>query len=62
MKFCLLLIKSDLRTDAQIWTMPETVKDDPAEKVNELSDEEVKEKADEALERFKDKLRKYSSE
>lgn len=43
--------------------MPETVeKDDPVEKLNNLSYEELEERADRAFERFKDKLKEYSSE
>jgi hypothetical protein len=43
--------------------MPETVeKDDPVEKLNNLSDEEIEERADKAFDRFKDKLKEYSSE
>lgn len=43
--------------------MPETVeKDDPAEEVNNLSDEELEERFERDLENFKDKLKKYSSE
>lgn len=43
--------------------MPETVeKDDPMEKLNNLSDEEIEERANKAFERFKDKLKEYSSE
>lgn len=43
--------------------MPETVeKDDPAGKVNNLSDSELKERFERDLENFKDKLKKYSSE
>lgn len=42
--------------------MPETVEDDPAEEVNNLSDEEIEERSDRALDRFKDKLKDYSSE
>jgi hypothetical protein len=43
--------------------MPETVeKDDPVKKLNNLSDEEIEERADRAFERFKDKLKEYSSE
>lgn len=42
--------------------MPETVEKNVADKLDELSDEEVKERADDALERFKDKLKRYSSE
>jgi hypothetical protein len=43
--------------------MPETVEtDDPAEKVNNLSDSELEERFERDLENFKDKLKKYSSE
>jgi len=43
--------------------MPETVeKDDPVEKLNNLSDEEIEERADKALERFKDTVDQYFSE
>jgi hypothetical protein len=43
--------------------MPETVeKDDPVEKLNNLSDEELEERFERDLENFKDKLKKYSSE
>jgi hypothetical protein len=43
--------------------MPETIeKDDSVEKLNNLSDEEIEERADRAFNRFKDKLREYSSE
>ena len=43
--------------------MPETVeKEETVEKLDNLSDEEIEERADKALERFRDKLKKYSSE
>jgi hypothetical protein len=43
--------------------IPGTVeKDDPVEKLNNLSDEELEERVDRAFERFKDKLKEYSSE
>ena len=42
--------------------MPQTIEDDPAEKVNELSDEELKERFERDLKSFKDKLKEYSSE
>jgi uncharacterized phage-associated protein len=43
--------------------MPETVeKDETVEKLDNLSDKKIEERADKALERFKDKLKKYSSE
>jgi hypothetical protein len=43
--------------------MPKTVeKDDPAEKVNNLSNSELEERFKRDLENFKDKLKKHSSE
>lgn len=42
--------------------MPETVEDNPAEKVNNLSDEELEERFERDTENFKDKLKEYSSE
>lgn len=44
-------------------TMPEAVeKDDTIEELNNLSDEEIEERSDRAFDRFKDKLKEYSSE
>jgi len=37
-------------------------KDDTVENLNNLPDEEVEKRADKAFDRFKDKLKKYSSE
>jgi len=37
-------------------------KDDSVEKLNNVSDEEIEKRADRAFDRFKDKLKEYSSE
>ncbi len=42
--------------------MPKSVDKDPAKDLNNLSDEELKERFERDLESFKDKLKKYSSE
>jgi len=42
--------------------MPKTVDKDPAEEVNNLSEEELKERFERDMENFQDKLKKYSSE
>lgn len=42
--------------------MPETVEDNPAEKVDELSDEELEERFERDTANFEDKLKEYSSE
>ena len=42
--------------------MPETVEDNPAEKVNDLSDEELEERFERDLELFKENLDQYFSE
>lgn len=42
--------------------MPETKKENPVEKLENLSDQEIREKGRESLDRFKEKLKEYSSE
>lgn len=42
--------------------MAEAVKEDPSEKVHDLSEEEVEERFEENLSRFKDALSQYASE
>lgn len=43
--------------------MPKTVeKDDTVEKLDDLSDEEIEERADKALDRFKETLNQYFPE
>ena len=42
--------------------MAEAVKEDPSEKVNDLSEEEMEERFEENLSRFKDALNQYASE
>lgn len=42
--------------------MPETVEDNPVEKVNNMSDEELEERFERDMENFEDKLKEYSGE
>ncbi|MFB6245846.1 MAG: hypothetical protein ABEJ03_05885 [Candidatus Nanohaloarchaea archaeon] len=42
--------------------MPETVEDNPADKVNELSEEEFAERFERDMDNFEDKLKEYSGE
>lgn len=42
--------------------MQDTINENTVKELNDLPDEKIKERADEALERFKNKLKKYSSE
>jgi len=42
--------------------MQETINENTVKNLNDLPYEKVKERADEALERFKNKLKKHSSE